>query len=226
MAIGLALIFGITLPYNFNSPYKANSIIDFWRRWHMTLSRFLKEYIYIPLGGSKKGNRRQFLNLLLTMFLAGLWHGAGWTFVMWGLLHGAYIVVNHGWRALAIAKPILIVAFPLILRRALTFIAIVIAWVVFRSENIPTAINIISSMFDLEFTTTKQDTKNIISLSIGLFLVWFAPNSNEIFSNKNNNSAIAYRWSTNIISPIAFSTMAFIAVIYLARAQEFLYFQF
>jgi len=226
MAIGLALIFGITLPYNFNSPYKANNIIDFWKRWHMTLSRFLKDYIYIPLGGNRKGNKRRFINLFITMFLAGLWHGAGWTFVIWGLLHGTYIAINHGWRSLTLAKPFLMIASPLLLRRALTFIAIVIAWVMFRSENIPTAINIIGAMFELDFTATKQDIKNIIIISIGLFLVWFTPNSNEIHSRRSEGSSIMYRLSSSIISPIAFSIVAFIAVIYLSRAQEFLYFQF
>ena len=100
MAIGSARIFGITLPVNFFSPYKAVNIIDFWRRWHITLSRFLRDYLYIPLGGSRGGKARRYGNLLVTMLLGGLWHGAGWTFVIWGALHGAYLVINHGWRRL------------------------------------------------------------------------------------------------------------------------------
>jgi len=95
MAIGLSLMFNAKLPANFNSPYKAVNIIDFWRRWHMTLSRFLRDYLYFPLGGNRKGPARRYINLLTTMLHGGLWHGAGWTFVVWGGLHGIYLVVNH-----------------------------------------------------------------------------------------------------------------------------------
>ena len=87
-------MFGVRLPLNFNSPYKATSIIDFWRRWHMTLSRFMLDYLYIPLGGNQKGPARQYANLMITMLLGGLWHGAGWTFVIWGGLHGMYLVLS------------------------------------------------------------------------------------------------------------------------------------
>ena len=100
MAIGLARMFGVKLPANFNSPYKSTSIIEFWRRWHMTLSRFLRDYLYVPLGGNRKGSLRRYLNLMVTMLLGGLWHGAGWTYVAWGGLHGLYLLVNHGWRNL------------------------------------------------------------------------------------------------------------------------------
>ena len=98
MAVGLCLLFGVRLPYNFNSPYKAWNITEFWRRWHMTLSRFLRDYLYVPLGGNRHGRARRYVNLMLTMLLGGLWHGASWTFVIWGGLHGAYLVVNHGWQ--------------------------------------------------------------------------------------------------------------------------------
>jgi len=97
MAIGVARMFNVRLPLNFNSPYKSLSIVDFWRRWHMTLSAFLRDYLYIPLGGSRKGMPRRYINLMTTMLLGGLWHGAGWTFVVWGFLHGFYLVVNHAW---------------------------------------------------------------------------------------------------------------------------------
>lgn len=100
MAIGLGLMFGIRLPLNFFSPYKALNIIEFWRRWHMTLSRFLRDYLYFPLGGNRKGKARRYINLMLTMVLGGLWHGAGWTFVLWGSLHGSYLIINHGWHAI------------------------------------------------------------------------------------------------------------------------------
>src|SRR3546814_2190702 len=98
MAIGIARMFGIRLPLNFDAPYRATSIIDFWRRWHMTLSRFLRDYLYIPLGGGRRGSVRRYGNLMITMLLGGLWHGAGWTFVVWGGLHGLLLVVNHLWR--------------------------------------------------------------------------------------------------------------------------------
>jgi D-alanyl-lipoteichoic acid acyltransferase DltB (MBOAT superfamily) len=98
MAVGISLLFNIDLPVNFHSPYRARSVVDFWRRWHMTLSRFLRDYLYIPLGGNRKGPLRRHANLLATMLLGGLWHGANWTFVVWGGLHGLYLVVNHLWR--------------------------------------------------------------------------------------------------------------------------------
>ncbi|HIE55101.1 MAG TPA: MBOAT family protein, partial [Chromatiaceae bacterium] len=98
MAIGIGRMFGIKLPINFNSPYQALNIIDFWRRWHITLSRFLRDYLYIPLGGNRKGPARRHVNMMVTMLLGGLWHGAGWNFVIWGGLHGSYLVVNHFWR--------------------------------------------------------------------------------------------------------------------------------
>ncbi len=99
MAVGAALLFGILLPLNFNSPYKATSIIEFWRRWHMTLSRFLRDYLYFPLGGNRLGPRRRCFNLLVVMVLGGLWHGAGWTFALWGAWHGACLLANHAWRS-------------------------------------------------------------------------------------------------------------------------------
>lgn len=100
MALGISCLFGVRLPVNFNSPYKAVNIIDFWRRWHMTLSRFLRDYLYFPLGGNRKGPVRRYMNLIATMLLGGLWHGAGWTFVLWGGLHGLYLVINHAWHGL------------------------------------------------------------------------------------------------------------------------------
>ena len=99
MAIGLSRLFGVRLPLNFASPYQAASVIDFWRRWHMTLSRFLRDYLYFALGGNRRGTLRRYLNLFVTMLLGGLWHGAGWTFVIWGGLHGIYLMINHGWQA-------------------------------------------------------------------------------------------------------------------------------
>jgi len=147
MAIGIARMFGIRLPLNFNSPYKATSIIEFWRRWHITLSRFLKDYLYIPLGGSRKGKPRRYANLMITMILGGLWHGAGWTFVLWGALHGFYLIINHGWRAIFKGRnKTKIGSF---FAWMITFIAIVIAWVPFRAESIKGAENILAGMAGL-----------------------------------------------------------------------------
>ncbi|MGJ4928304.1 MBOAT family O-acyltransferase [Bradyrhizobium sp. HKCCYLS2038] len=133
MAIGLALMFGIRLPVNFRSPYRSLSIIDFWRRWHITLSRFLRDYLYIPLGGNRQGPARRHVNLMITMLLGGLWHGAGWNFVIWGGLHGAYLIVNHLWRTLrgSDGKPRAMVA--RLASWALTFASVVLAWVFFRA---------------------------------------------------------------------------------------------
>jgi len=147
MAIGIARMFGIRLPLNFNSPYKATSIIDFWRKWHITLSRFLKDYLYIPLGGSRQGKSRRYANLMITMLLGGLWHGAGWTFVLWGALHGFYLIINHGWRV--IFKNKRKTKFGALFAWTLTFIALIVSWVPFRAESLEGAGNILAGMFGL-----------------------------------------------------------------------------
>ncbi len=169
MAIGLARMFGIKLPLNFNSPYKASSIIDFWRRWHMTLSRFLRDYLYFALGGNRKGPTRTYANLMIVMLLGGLWHGAGWTFVLWGALHGFYLLVNHGWRH--IKTNMLLSSTPeaasvnqtmtggalrfvgitagTIAAHAITLLAVIVAWVLFRAENMDVAGRVLSGMAGL-----------------------------------------------------------------------------
>lgn len=151
MAIGLSRMFGVILPLNFRSPYKAVNIIDFWRCWHLTLSRFLRDYVYIPLGGNRKGNVRRYINLMTTMLLGGLWHGAGWTFVIWGALHGVYITINHAWHALRrklgqdpqrpLPMPARICAV------LLTFLSVTVAWVFFRANSLDVALQITGSMF-------------------------------------------------------------------------------
>ena len=149
MAIGLSLLFGVRLPPNFASPYKSRNIVDFWRRWHMTLSQFLRDYLYIPLGGGRRGPMRRHLNLMATMLLGGLWHGASWTFVVWGATHGCYLVVNHVWQSLSAALPRPgIVLRPLnhALSCVVTFIAVVAAWVVFRATSLHGANEILAAM--------------------------------------------------------------------------------
>jgi alginate O-acetyltransferase complex protein AlgI len=154
MAIGLSWIFGVRMPYNFNSPYKALSISDFWRRWHMTLSQFLRDYLYISLGGNRKGPVRRHINLLLTMVLGGFWHGASWTFVVWGALHGIYLVVNHLWRdAVTVRLPQAIASSLLyrVLCWAVTFLAVVHAWVFFRATSLNAAIGVLKGMWSMQW---------------------------------------------------------------------------
>ena len=149
MAIGLSRVFGIKLPLNFDSPYKAVNIIEFWRRWHMTLSRFLRDYLYFSLGGNRKGPVRRYVNLFITMLLGGLWHGAGWTFIAWGGLHGVYLVVNHGWHALRQRlgqDPERSTPWGRAFGRLVTFIAVVAGWVFFRATNFDDAVAILRGM--------------------------------------------------------------------------------
>lgn len=154
MAIGAALIFGIQMPVNFNSPYRATSIIDFWRSWHITLSRFLRDYLYIPLGGNRCGLPRYFLNLIIVMVLGGLWHGAGWTFIAWGTLHGLYLAINHLWRFVHVpdAPSNIVIRF---MYWTITFLCVIFAWVFFRADSMSSAFSMINGMlgfngFELE----------------------------------------------------------------------------
>lgn len=149
MAVGLGLMFGLRLPINFNSPYKAANLIEFWQRWHMTLSRFLRDYLYIPLGGNRRGTWRRYVNLMAVMLLGGLWHGANWTFVLWGGLHGLGLVANRLWRwvrgtdARDGRPPSLAGRW---LGRCITFLFVVVTWVFFRAEELPSATNILGGM--------------------------------------------------------------------------------
>ena len=150
MAIGAARCFGIVFPLNFASPYKSVNIVEFWRRWHITLSRFLRDYLYIPLGGNRNGKLRRYSNLLLTMLLGGLWHGANWTFVCWGGLHGIYLIINHGWDMLARRASLIAhlraTACWRLTAWFLTFTAVVVGWVFFRSPDFTTALRLLDAM--------------------------------------------------------------------------------
>lgn len=151
MAIGLSRLFGVRLPLNFNSPYQATNITEFWRRWHMTLSRFLRDYLYIPLGGNRNGPVARYLNLIITMLLGGLWHGAGWTFVIWGGLHGLFIASNHYWQHIrqkfgwAGGQG----RFCIFVCRALTLFVVTVAWVFFRAPDLSTALDVLAGMFGM-----------------------------------------------------------------------------
>lgn len=152
MALGAAMLFNIRLPINFNSPYKALDIQDFWRRWHMTLSRYLRNYLYIPLGGNRAGEGRLYLNLLITFTLGGLWHGASWMFVIWGVLHGTAMVVHRLWQKLK--RPL-----PVPLAWTLTFVFVVVTWVFFRAKTWSAAHRVLVGMLDVRSigTLTVED---------------------------------------------------------------------
>lgn len=185
MALGLALMFGLRLPLNFNSPYKSLSVIDFWRRWHVTLSRFLRDYLYIPLGGGRRGTLRRYTNLGIVMLLGGLWHGAGLTFLAWGLLHGIYLVINHLFRDLtngwAPAGRFWYATWCAACW-VLTFFSVVVAWVFFRAESFAAAFRLLGSMFGSGGPATLSSAQiEAIAIVVPLIaLTLLAPNSNEI----------------------------------------------
>lgn len=181
MAVGIALLFGIRLPMNFNSPYKSASIIEFWRRWHMTLSRFIRDYIYIPLGGNRAGNTRRYTNMMLAMLIGGLWHGAGWTFIVWGGLHGLYLIINHSWRHFRpkSARPGLLATW---CSRVITFLAVVVAWVFFRADDFGDAIRLLTGMAGLaDGGLSVVRIHDLLVLAVMFLIVWFTPNSYEMF---------------------------------------------
>ena len=142
MACGLSLMFGVRLPLNFHSPYRAVGIIEFWRRWHMTLSRFLRDYLYIPLGGSRCSPWRHRVNLMATMVLGGLWHGASWNFVLWGAVHGVMLVLHQAWRSLSPWR------LPTALAVPLTFVLVALAWIPFRAADLDSAARMWSGLWD------------------------------------------------------------------------------
>ena len=249
MAIGLALLFGIRLPVNFRSPYKATSIIDFWRRWHITLSRFLRDYLYIPLGGNRLGKQRRYLNLMLTMLLGGLWHGAGWNFLIWGGLHGLYLCVNHLWSARRDRKAS---AYRLVAAGswAVTFFAVVIAWVFFRAKTAAGAWAMLSALFGSAAESSAYVSPGILrimdlpipvgaghllligsaAVALALVAALSLPNVPQIFRYREYRRAPeasqGLRWRPNatwaLLSALAFT----VALFGMWQRLEFLYFQF
>ncbi len=247
MAVGLGRLFGIRLPLNFHSPYKATSIVDFWRRWHVTLSRFLRDYLYIPLGGNRHGPVRRYGNLMATMVLGGLWHGAGWTFAFWGLLHGLYLCVNHGWEALARR-----LGFPpegagparLAAARLATFLAVVAGWVFFRATTFCGAGRILASMAGGEgFAST-----DIVSggpalrwVAAMLIVVWLLPNTQQWMRRLRPTLEYArgsrhwarddlprwrIAWTPSPAWAAALAVAGAWAVLRMSGASEFIYYQF
>jgi alginate O-acetyltransferase complex protein AlgI len=241
MAIGAALLFGIRLPLNFASPYKADSIIEFWRLWHMTLSRFLRDYLYIPLGGNRRGSIRRYVNVLVTMLLGGLWHGAGWTFVVWGGFHGLCLIVNRGWQAFRMR-----VGGPLVLPNrlgrfaggCLTFLVVVVGWVFFRADNMNSAFKMLQAMAGMSSTTSPGDAIDSMSfLFIGVLLVfvWLTPNSQEFtgylppsggLKKEQGDWPTYLRWRPSIAWAICTGALFASALLSLSKVSEFIYFQF
>jgi len=212
MAIGLSRVFNVELPLNFASPYKARNISEFWRRWHMTLSRFLRDYLYFSLGGNRRGKTRRYLNLLVTMLLGGLWHGAGWTFVIWGGLHGLYLVVNHAWQAamaaIAGSSRWLDSRLATVAGVLVTFVAVTVAWTFFRASSLDAALRMLAAMSGANGWVLPAEWKGALDAMLGAFagglrfddltafaglrqvmwiaallaLAWFCPNSQEIMA--------------------------------------------
>jgi len=231
MAIGGALLFNILLPQNFNSPYKAKDIQDFWRRWHITLSRFLRDYIYIPLGGSRVAEYRVLTNLMITFIIGGLWHGAGWTFVFWGFMHGCALIIHRVWKNLGFTMNSVLAWF-------ITFNFINISWVFFRAKEWSDALKVLKGMFGMSgyinqysqklslvgehigakslLYTIGGDSMTVKLLLISFIIILFAKNSYEYMQN------IKFTKKTLVL----YAFMSSIALLYLNNMSEFLYFNF
>jgi D-alanyl-lipoteichoic acid acyltransferase DltB (MBOAT superfamily) len=254
MALGLAKMLGVRLPINFNSPYKATSIVDFWRRWHITLSRFLRDYLYFSLGGNRLGVTRRYANLFVTMLLGGLWHGANWTFIVWGAGHGLLLGLAHLWSDLSAAKKL--PQLPLALAWFLTFMAVVILWVPFRADSMASALTVWRGMAGMnglglpEYGVLSWLAKalgakvipvaftsvDIITIAGALLLAVLAPNSQQILRRYHPGldspgyDALApsgYRGiRLTAWSVCGFGLIFGIAVRMISSNSEFIYFQF
>lgn len=228
MAIGLALVFNLRLPVNFNSPYKSGSLVDFWRRWHVTLSRFLRDYVYIPLGGGRVPALRKKCNLVLTMLIGGFWHGAGWNFILWGFIHGLALSINHFFRER--------IRLPRGWGVMLTFLFVHLAWVLFRAENLCTAKQIYKGLLMLEGVVLPVESQSYFSSSIfryqgnfhgtpcvwialGLAIIFLFPNSNRILEKIENQ-----KWHP--LRAVLFTSLFTISVFNCSDLSEFLYYRF
>lgn len=213
MAIGLGLLFNIRFPVNFNSPYQSASIIDFWRRWHMTLSRFLRDYLYIRLGGNRLGVERTYVNILLTMAIGGLWHGAGWTFIIWGVYHGVLLVINHFMEDKGIRPP-------QYLAKTITFVLVLYGWVFFRSPNFASALSMTEGLVGLRGFQIMEThfiwKRQLVLLIIPMAIAFFAPNA-EYWAKKIKPNL---KWG------FIFSVVFIMDILCLNRESAFLYFQF
>ncbi|MBR0726526.1 MBOAT family O-acyltransferase [Bradyrhizobium manausense] len=230
MAIGISLMFGIFLPVNFSSPYKATSIVDFWRRWHMTLSQFLRDYLYIPLGGNRRGRVLRYVNLMITMLLGGLWHGAAWTFVVWGALHGAYLCVNHAFNALVSNVPTILARPARIVGAALTFLGVVVAWVFFRAESVAWALRVLRAMADpSNIVFGREEIAALVLVAVYAALVWLAPNTQSLMGYDHGNRTVGEALRAGRMRPLflygASLVLAF-GILGIQSHSEFIYFRF
>jgi alginate O-acetyltransferase complex protein AlgI len=245
MAIGLARIFGVRFPVNFNSPYKATSIIQFWRCWHMTLSRFLRDYLYISLGGNRRGPARRYLNVFLTMLLGGLWHGAGWTFVIWGALHGLFITANQAWRDLRtrfgydVNKS---TRAEKVFSWSMTFLAVIIGWVFFRASDTAAAMKMLRGMTDVPAIFQVNPfavlgMRQALWIVALLAIVLFLPNTQEIMARfepaldspkeqKVGKLSRRFFWSPRFGWACVVACAFVLVLLHLSFITEFLYFQF
>ena len=239
MAVGLSLCLGVRLPLNFNSPYKSTSIIEFWRRWHISLSTFLRDYLYVPLGGNRKGEARRYINLFLTMLLGGLWHGAAWTFVIWGALHGTFLMINHLWNAKVRRH-----ATPGRLARVagwlLTFVCVMVAWVVFRAESVNAALEIYKGMLGLhgappsafgEFVAVPYRKPEFFqTLLVGMFICLVMPPTItlERWVPQPAAGVVGHqsKWVASAVIALAVTGLFVYSVSQLGSYSPFLYFQF
>jgi len=249
MAIGIARLFGIRLPVNFNSPYKAVSITEFWHRWHMTLSRFLRDYLYIPLGGNRRGKVQRYRNLLLTMLLGGLWHGAGWTFVFWGGLHGVYLCAHHAWtyfrRRMGWHDPARDSRLWTLSAGLLTFLAVVVGWVFFRATTFSGAGTMLLAMVGMTSSSSVESTMSpasVLPVLLGLqSLVWLAPNTQQFMRRFRPalyvrpiresmgeliESARRLAWKPNWQWATVMAVLSTVSLLLMSRTSEFIYYQF
>jgi alginate O-acetyltransferase complex protein AlgI len=216
MAIGAALMFNIRLPINFNSPYQALDIQDFWRRWHITLSRFLRDYVYIPLGGNRHGEINTYANLFLTFLIGGLWHGASWMFVIWGALHGAAVMIHRAWSGTGMKLPSVAAWF-------LTFMFVNVGWVFFRAKDLPAAIKVLSGMVDISGMPVPGGWPALqvgLLVTFALVLVLVMKPTVTVLAQRPQSAALIS--GSGVLFGIAMVTM-FMAT---SRPSEFLYFNF
>jgi len=213
MAIGLALMFGLRLPLNFNAPYRALWIRDFWRRWHMTLSRFLRDYLYIPLGGNRSGAFRQAVNVIITMLLGGLWHGASWTFVAWGGLHGAALAVNHVWETRGLRLP-------RAAAWAATLLFVMACWVLFRAADFATAGDVLLSMVGRNGVgAVSLDREFVVALIGGAAVALLCPTGQQLALDRLRPTA----W---LAMPAGLSLAYLLLLVGGRLPNVFIYFQF
>jgi len=214
MAVGLGLMLGFRFPQNFNSPYKSENISQFWRRWHISLSTFLRDYLFIPLGGSRFGQLLTLRNLFLVMFLGGLWHGADWTFVLWGVYHGALLIAHAMLRDR--------VRMPSLVATGGTFVAVVFGWALFRSTNMTMCQSLLQSMVGFHGVEAGVGgviefcggLKSIMVLAGLLSIVFFTPNLWE------------WKFRPSLPLAIGLSMLLVICVLRFDAHSPFLYFQF